>query len=754
VRGRCLSYGEGITYWPLAEVVAQVGDIRSWLGEDADAELAASRIAAAVGAAGTANSSEEIAWGFRRLFEALARDQPLIVVLDDIHWAEPTLLDLIEYVSTFARESRLLLLCVARPDLFEVRPAWSTPKPNAALVTLAPLADEETKTLVEELREVPDRTKARIVEAAEGNPLFVEQLVAMQAESGDGELEIPPTIRALLAARIDRLAPDERAVLERASIEGRMFHRGSVAELLPESARAGTGGHLLTLVRKEFIRPDRSELPGDDGFRFGHILIRDAAYDSIPKRLRAELHERFADWLEIKLGDAAPGEIVGYHLERAYRYRTELGDADEHARELALRAGRLLAAAGRSAEARGDVSATRSLLERATRLLPGDDHYLPLLLAVLGNATFEAGDVPGALEMLHRSRAAAARLGQRAVELRARMDALGTRSWGQQQTEGARAEADAAIAELTRLDDAESLARAWRAVMEIGFMLANFALVGRASEQLLECARRAGIRREQVWAVRGLTAALTYGPAPVDRAIREAEQGLAAFPQERAGEDHLALLYAFAGRFREAEQAIDSSMRLAKELGQEVDHAWQSQDLACIALLAGGPERAQPELAAAAELFELAGELGGLAGVAHPAAEIAYRLGNDQEAEKWARRCERAAPSEDALAQAGWRAVQAKLLAKRGKASDALRLSAEALDWIRRTDALPFIGDFLSDRAEVLQLLGRRAEAREVLQEALAVYERKGIVPSIERTRARLAELAAEQRSPSAAQPR
>ncbi len=229
--GRCLSYGEGITYWPLSEVVSQVGDLRSALGDDSDSELAASRIAAAVGTAEAAASSEEIAWGFRKLFEAIARTEPLIVVLDDLNWAEPTLLDLIEYVSTFAQDPPLLLLCIARPDLFDVRPGWAAPRPSAALIMLEPLAEKESETLVEELRDVPDETKDRIVEAAEGNPLFVEQLVAMQAERGDDELEIPSTIQARLAARIDRLEPGERGVIERASIEGRMFDRGSVPAL-------------------------------------------------------------------------------------------------------------------------------------------------------------------------------------------------------------------------------------------------------------------------------------------------------------------------------------------------------------------------------------------------------------------------------------------------------------------------------------------------------------------------------------------
>jgi len=743
--GRCLSYGEGITYWPLGEVVSQLGDLSSALGDDGDAELAAFRIAAALGTTDTGASSEEIAWGFRELFEALARERQLIVVFDDIHWAEATLLDLIEYVSAFASDAPLLLICLARPDLFELRPAWATSKPNATLVTLEPLAASQTETLVDELRDVPEQTKARIVGAAEGNPLFVEQLVAMQAGSGEDELVIPPTIQALLAARIDRLEPKERAVIERASIEGRTFHRGSVQELLPEHARAGVGGYLMGLVRKEFIHPDRSQLPGDDGFRFGHVLIRDAAYASIPKKLRAELHERFADWLESRLGDDAPDEILGYHLERAYRYRVELGSEDEPARELALRAGLLLAAAGRRAHARGDDGAARSLLGRVTRLLPDGYHELPSLLALLGSSTFEGGDAPGALETLQRAQAAAAAAGQRGVELRARMDELAILRGTGPGEEGATAlaEAEAAIAELEQLDDAESLARVWRAIMEIGFLRSDFGLVGEASSHLLECARRAGIRREEVWGVRGLAAALTYGPAPVEEAIARVEQALADFPRERAGEDHLALLYAFAGRHEDAEQAMDRSRRVRMELGQEIDHAGLSLDLTWIALLAGRPERAEPELRAAAEVLERGGEQGFLASVAALLAEVLYRLGRDEEAEEWTRRSERATSPEDVEAQAYWRGIRAKVLARRGEAEEALRLSAEAVEWVHRSDSLPVIGDCLSDRAEVLRLLGRRDEARPFLEEALAVYERKGIVPSIERVRVLLAEIPA-----------
>src|SRR6266536_3035943 len=344
VVGRCLPYGDGITYAPLADIVRQIGTVEELVAEDEHAAAISARIGGAVGAAENAGSSEEIAWAFRKLFEVLATRRPLLVVIDDIHWAEPTLLDLVEYVASFSTGAPILVLCTARPDLFDSHASWAAPRANATVFSLTPLADDHTQRLIQELlhdRALGDDARARITDAAEGNPLFVEQ------------------IQALLAARIDRLEPDERAVLVRASVEGRLFHPGAVTELLPGPARAGIGARLLNLVRKEFLRPDQSRFPGDDGFRFNHILIRDAAYDSMPKQLRAELHERYADWLERRAdGNVAEyEEFLGHHLEQSYRLRTALGQTDDHPRMVAARAGQLLARAGRRATARGDARA-------------------------------------------------------------------------------------------------------------------------------------------------------------------------------------------------------------------------------------------------------------------------------------------------------------------------------------------------------------------------------------------------------------
>ena len=321
VRGRCLPYGEGITFWPLLEIVrALFGDdfvstIASRLGEDENAEVISARVGAALGAVAGAGPTEETFWAVRKLFEAQAHDRPLVVLFDDLQWAEPTLLDLIEHIADWAREASILLICLARPELLDERPSWAGGKFNATSVLLERLSDGESAELVQNLLGqvgLSDEVRARITTAAEGNPLFVEEMLRMLIDDGllersngdwvpTGDLDavaVPPTIHALLSARLDRLAGDERAVIERGSVEGKVFHRGAVAELSPQQDRGEVSAHLQSLVRKELVRPDQAEFRGEDAFRFRHLLIRDAAYESMPKEVRADLHER--------RGDAAP----------------------------------------------------------------------------------------------------------------------------------------------------------------------------------------------------------------------------------------------------------------------------------------------------------------------------------------------------------------------------------------------------------------------------------------------------------------
>ncbi|HEX9634516.1 MAG TPA: adenylate/guanylate cyclase domain-containing protein, partial [Candidatus Limnocylindria bacterium] len=330
VRGRCLPYGEGITYWPVVEVLKQL-DV---LPPDQAAALA---IRSLFGESQAATSAEEIAWAFRKTLEHAAEERPLVVVFDDIQWGEETFRDLIEHVALLSSGAAILLLCIARPELTERRPAWPV------TLRLEPLGDEEVEELMAE--RIPPHLRARVARAAGGNPLFIEEMLAM-ADEADGTVLVPPTLRALLAARLDQLEPGERSVLERGAIEGEIFHRGAVQALGPEETQVTP--RLAALVRKELIRPHRPQLAGEDGFRFRHLLIRDATYEALPKAVRAELHQRFAIWLEAHGTELVElDEILGHHLEQACRYRAELGLPDDGI--LAAAARRRLTAGGQRA---------------------------------------------------------------------------------------------------------------------------------------------------------------------------------------------------------------------------------------------------------------------------------------------------------------------------------------------------------------------------------------------------------------------
>ena len=290
----------------------------------------------------------------------------------------------------------------------------------------------------------------------------------------------------------------------------------------------------------------------------------------------------------------------------------------------------------------------------------------------MGNATFDGGRLRPALEILRRGQRAALASGQRGIELWARMNELYILMFGDpgQQTGAALAEAQAAIGELQQLDDARALASAWGVVAQVGNMRIDDALWKEGADHALACARRAGLRREAAEATRTLLASLTYGATPVEEAIPRAEQALDEFPEERPGEVLLAMLYAFAGRAREAERTIEGRRRALLELGQRMQHARHSMHVGWIAFLAERPERAEHKLRAGAEFLEAAGERSWLSTVAAVLAEVLHRLGRDAEAEDWTRRSEQAASPEDALSQALWRSTRAKVLARRVSRSE------------------------------------------------------------------------------------
>jgi class 3 adenylate cyclase/tetratricopeptide (TPR) repeat protein len=759
VVGRCLPYGESVTYAPLAEIVHQaVGPepergVAELVAGDDHAAAISGRIAAAVGAGDHIGSPEEIAWAFRKLFESLARERPLVVVLDDVHWAEATLLDLLEYVVAFSSGAAILLLCLARPDLLDTRPAWAAPRPNGTLLSLSPLSDGETHTLIERLlltRALSDATRARIVEAAEGNPLFVEQILAMHAEDPDVDVMVPPTIQALLAARIDRLQPDEPAVLVRASVEGRLFHRGALAELLPPAARSGCGAQLMNLVRKEFVSPAQALFPGDDAFRFNHVLIRDAAYESMPKRLRADLHERYASWLEHRAeGHVAEfEESLGHHLERSYRLRAELGPIDEDGKGLAAKAGSVLATAGGRAAARGDIGAAARLLERAVDLLSVDPTARLKVLPDYGAALNDGADLPAAERVLEDAIEQAGRVGDVHTEMRARVQLgwtlinLGADDWAGR----ARGNAERAIEVFQRLNDEGELAGAWVLLGVVENLTGNVEAALAAYLCAHEHARTVGDDWREVYIRSELSAAMMDSRTPVEDVIGFLEEQAAwarekGFPYlEADAAVSASFAYPMLGRFEEARELLAKAKSISGELGARYNVAQGCWAGAKLELLDGDVRAAERELREGVQIHQETGATRWWALMSLQLANVVLAQGREDEAEQLMEQAGAAGATENIRFQEVWRRTRAKLLAARGETGEAVRLAREAVEIVAATGSLNGRADALVDLATVLRADGRETEADAALAEAVTLYEEKGNLIGAERARSSISQ--------------
>ncbi len=726
--GRCLSYGEGITYWPLVEIFREGG---------AEDELAAAL---------SEISPEDISWSVRKALERRARDRPLALIIEDIHWAEATLLDLLEHLVDWTRDAPLLLLCLARPDLIDVRPTWGGSS-EAVTLTLQPLSQVESDELVEALlagSRVDDAIRARIRDAAEGNPLFVEQLLAMLMEGGDPE-HVPPTIQALLAARLDSLPAEEREVLERASVVGLEFEWEALGELAPDRRRPA-GAQLAALVRKELIRSHEAI---EDIFRFRHVLIRDAAYERIPKELRSELHERVAGWLEGR-GEEFD-EVIGYHLEQAYDCLAGLGRPGERGRALADASAERLAASGLRAYARVDSRAAVNLLERAVRLLAADDPRRLSLLPRLGQALRLQGRLDRADAVLAEAVERGQAVGERAVAADAGVALADLRLQRTSETgvgrEDVAREIEAAVQVFDEVGDEAGLARALLVRGKFRFWGGEAAAALPDLERASQYARQAGNRTEEAESIQYICAAMRVGPTPVQEALRRMEE-----LSSRAainGRLEMVLLLARAqlvaalGRFDAARGLVSQARPLAEEHGLDsFQIRWTAGH---VELLAGDAVAAERELRMTCEHYEEVGEFGYLASIGPYLAEAVLAQGRDEEAlqltERW--RADRLTVPEDADGQTQWRRVRAKVLARTGELDEAERLGREAVAIASATaDILDLRAEALADLGEVLRLADRPQESRAAFEEAIRLYEAKGNVVGAERVRDLLAERA------------
>jgi len=735
VSGRCLPYGDGITFWPLVQIVGALGSdegLRELLAGTEDGELVAERVLSAVGPTHSAAPSGELFWAVRRLLEEAAREQPLVVMVEDIHWGAPTLLDLLEYLAGWTHDAPVLLLCLSRPDLLEERQGWLT-GPNATGIVLVPLTDAEADVLLDEIgHEWPldAEARARIKAAAEGNPLYVEQMAAMLAEGGPAD-SIPPSIHALLAARLDRLPVDERAVLERAAVAGKEFVRSAVLQLSDETQREEVDARLLSLARKDLL----AAWPGrEDAYRFRHALIRDAAYAGIPKELRAQLHEGFGDWaIRTTAGRAGElDEIVGYHYEQAFRYREERGPLDERARALADRAGELLGDAGQRAFARHDMPAAVNLLARAITLLREENSIRLQALPQLGSALMKTGDFTRADKILGEALAGAAAAGDKKLELRTLIEREFFRTFTnpESSTEEIVRVAEMAIPLLEELHDELGLAKAWWLRSEADAIAGRWAARAEALERALNYAHRAGDAREISTIIALLAQALEYGPTPVPEAIRRCEElrdSVRDDAEVRAAiASTLAGLHAMQGDFEQARVLAEESRVVYEELGLRYMGAARSLASGSVELLAGDPAAAVRELRRGYDALEKMGERGTRSTLAAFLAQALMEQGLYADAIEFSRISEETSAAADVVNQAVWRAARAAALAHTGDSSTAELLAAEAVELAEGTDFLDLQGNTLLALANVLRLTGQSDGVPPLVERARRAFERKG----------------------------
>jgi class 3 adenylate cyclase/tetratricopeptide (TPR) repeat protein len=714
VRGRCLPYGDGITYWPAVEVVKQLAALPS-------DELAAAALRSLLRESDRPTSADEIAWAFRKLLEEQA---PLVVCLDDLQWGEETFLELVESTALVSAGAPLLILCMARPELLERRPSWPAP------LRLEPLKPAEADALIGDA--LPEAARRQVAERTGGNPLFITEMVALAAE-GD-ELEVPPTLKALLAARLDQLDPEERSVLERGAVEGEIFHRGAVQALAPDEPEVLP--RLAALVRHELIRSDRPQFPGEDAFRFRHLLIRDAAYEALPKGVRADLHRRLADWLEEK-SLVERDEVAGYHLELAARNLAELGRPDL---TLALRAGDRLLVAARRASDRDDGRAAVGLYERAlelTRPFRSDVHAeLDLAGQFLNEPVRAAAICEDAADQ-------ATAAGDEAGAALARAMAFFYRTFF---GPGTPDELEALLLDvrprLEAIDDHAGLAQVWFA---LGFGVAN----GRgrvddwttASEQAYRHSRRAG-RAAQPAGDLGIT--LVQGTRPAHEALERLDRHLA----ESSPTAWLLLTRAWLLAMLEREAEVEEAMQAAKAMRLDPEAIGFDEWLhAEISALAGDNEEASRRLQVVCEWLEATQQLSFLSTYLARLGRSLCKVGRFDEAERCIDRA-RALAEKVEGSEVGeyfvWNQVVARVCAQRGQLAEAERLARKAVAGSEDFDSPDDQCAALWDLAEVLAAAERFDEAEAALEQALERAQRKKNLALARQIRERLSELRAQ----------
>lgn len=751
--GNCLPYGQGITYSPLASVIRQVcaatlpdtpDDIAAVVGAVEHADVVIRRVDELLRSGGTAEAPHQLSWAVARLLEQAARRRPVVVVLEDLHWAEPPLLDLVEHVATRTKDVPLLLLTSARPELRE-QPFWAT-RPRQ--ISLEPLDAELSRKLVRQCAaDVPvsDAVAHTIAEAGGGNPLFLEQTLSMLVDAAKGprgagqlgptDIPVPPSISALLAARVDSLDRSDRELLEQASVIGSEFSLAALSHLAGAHPPEVVSRILDRLVRRDFLETSRFDAADAPSFRFRHVLIREAAYAALSKAARARLHEQVASWLEQQRAGSGIGdeEVVGFHLEHAYRYMRELRIDGGQQAALADRAAQCLANAGRRALSRQDTRAAVGLLSRAVELTAREDIGMARLLLQLGGARMDT-DSAGAQQAFTRAAEIAAHLGDRLVETEALLS-LADLAARADSSDGATTrlfvQIEQAIELFEQFDHWPGLAIAWIMLSYNHGVRGRQAAKQMAAEKAAHYARLAADGDIEAWARYDIVSALKSGAAPLQEAIASGEE-LVEWARSSGNRQlegltlsALAHMYAMRAQPERARVAAAHARQIHDELGEQTMLANQQRSEYFVERLAGNLPAATQLLRDSYALLDEMGDKLFRSSVAAALADALHLRGEYDEAARYVAITRELAAADDLDAQVGWRRVEAKLLALRGDVAGGEQLARQALGLLADNDTLYLQAEALTGLADVLALNGRVDEAGSLVDRVLELYEAK-----------------------------
>ena len=725
--GRALPYGEGVTYWPLAEMVKSAAGITDddpmetakqklieCCGDEAIAELlglASGVMEAVEGERG----APEIAWAAREFADELADVQPLIMVFEDIHWAEEPLLELIDHLAQWVRERALLILCLARPELLDVRPGWGGGRVRSTAIELEPLGRDDSEALADALLEehqVSGNIRARLLDKAEGNPLFVEETVRMLLEQGaDGGDRIPDSLQAMIGARIDRLPAGAKIVLQRGSVIGRTFWAGAIDHLSPEYDADELEDLLDDLLLRDLVtREERSTIGGEAAYRFKHVLIREVAYGGLSKSGRAEYHTRFAEWLREK-ADKEVIEIRAYHLDQACLLYAEL---DGHPpEELARTAAKARASAGKRALALESNLSARKLLLRSVEL---ESTLGRRFLAA--RAAWQLGDLPVVRDEMTVLVAEAAAEGDRAIQSRALTALSEVAASLDGELVRAAELADEALA-VVEADDHDGRFRALDRRARVARWAGREAEAEEYLQQALEAARAAARKDHEARAALQL-AGIYVGrmeedkAAPlIDRALALAEESGSIVARASAAQSKGGL-HRVRRQYEEAEGWLTKALDLYRETASVPEIAWTSRQLAQVAWETGNPVKAEKLFRESIRLLAPMKERGTLCESQRLLSQLLLAEGRIDEAEKFALAAGETVSAEDVTSRATTRVALAQVRAAQGRYEEADTLFAEAAEIIGTSEHCRILLDVLPPYADFLRGLERDAEAAEL----------------------------------------